>query len=74
MVIGLQSAQDQCDTREVDGRRVGREDLRERPGGQPRGPNGVGMRVGAEGEGHRQFVGADRGRGVAVIASPELVA
>jgi hypothetical protein len=32
------------------------------------------MCVRAEGEGHRQLVGADRGRGVAVIATPELAA
>ena len=74
MVIGLQSAQDEGDAREIDGRLVAGEDLRERPGGQPRRADRVGVRARAQGEGHRQLVGADGGRGVPVRAAPELAA
>ena len=45
IVKALQSAQDERDAREVDGRRVVREELGERPGGQSRRPNGVRMSV-----------------------------
>jgi hypothetical protein len=70
----LLSANDEHDTREVDGSRVVGEELGKSSGGQPRRPNGVRMSRCAEDEGNRQLVGASGLRAMPVIAAAEVAA
>jgi hypothetical protein len=53
---------------------VAREELGERAGCHARRSNGVGVRCPTEREGHRQLVGADRLRVVAVVPGTEVFA
>src|SRR3954469_22913767 len=63
---------DERDSREVNGNRVLREELGERPGGKARRPDGVRISRCAEGEGDGELVGADRARAVPVIPAAEV--
>jgi hypothetical protein len=70
----LLSANDERDSREVDGSPVVREELSERPGSQSRRPDGIRMRGCAERDSDRKLVGADGVRAVPVIPAPEIAA
>src|SRR6187551_1676620 len=65
---------DECDAREVDGNRVVRQELGQRPGGHSGRPDGVGVRRGSERERDRELVGADGVRAVTVVPLAEVTA